>query len=106
MGRLIRPPFLPVTSSPSLLRSRRWGASRNALPPPPTAASTRTTFLSIRVANHRVAHIILSQTIRLITPRVLLVTCDKRKSRLLKLLFQRLPNIRFPEAGHMKKLFC
>ena len=42
--RLCRSP--QYLRTPSLLRSRRLDASRNALPPPPTAASTRTTFLS------------------------------------------------------------
>ena len=51
-----------IQKKSSLLRSRCLGSSHNALPPPPTAASTRTTFLSIPVANHRVAHIILSQS--------------------------------------------
>ena len=57
-----RPEQHTGNSTPSLLRSRCLGLSCNALPHPPTAASTRTTFLSIRVANHRVAHIILSQS--------------------------------------------
>ena len=51
-----------IQKKSSLLHNRCLGSSHNALPPPPTAASTRTTFLSIRVANHRVAHIILSQS--------------------------------------------